>query len=105
MENENKIACDKILSGLDKIIEKKIYEILDQRGVEYSDYGTVSAITESETDDAGNITAVKRADVLVDGSTVAGLLNKTGDILEVGDNVKVYGSRSNLANRYIGLKI
>ena len=103
MEIENKDSCEKLIAGLDKIIEKKVYSILDSMGFEASDYAVVSRLSDTTTDTGGNITAVIRADVTIDDKPIYSLLNKTGEILAVGDRVKIYGSRSNLANRYIGL--
>ena len=105
MENENKDSCEKLLSGLDKIIEKKVYAVLDLMGFEASDYAVVKNLSDTTTDTGGNITTVTKADVKIGETTVQGLLNKTGEILSVGDKVKIYGSRSNLSNRYIGLKL
>lgn len=105
MENENKDSCEKLLSGLDKIIEKKVYAVLDLMGFEASDYAVVKNLSGTTTDTDGNITAVTKADVKIGETTVQGLLNKTGEILSVGDKVKIYGSQSNLSNRYIGLKL
>lgn len=83
---------------LDKYITKKVYEIINNLGIECSNYGIVSDIV---ADDNGN---VLYANVDLPDGTVLYLSNKTGENLYIGDTVKIYGSRTNLSNRYIGVK-
>ena len=90
---------------INKLIEKKVYEILDKLGVESSTYGKVKEINISTSDTDGNVTSVVRATVeATSGEIVENIYNATGEILNVGDTVKFYGSRNNLSNRYIGTK-
>ena len=83
---------------INKLVEKKVNKILDSLGVECSDYSIVREVT---TDDSGNVTSAR---VETSTGNVVDLVNESGKVLAVGDTVKMYGSRKNLANRYIGLK-
>lgn len=106
MNNENKDNYDRILEQLEILIENKIYELLDRNGIEVADFASVTSVSDTVSDSSGNITSVGSATVsLSNGQSIYNLKNKTGEILSVGDKVKIYGSRTNLANRYIGLKI
>lgn len=106
MDTEIKEICIMLKDSIDKIVEKKILEVLDGLGVEFSDYATVKEIISYTADSSGTITAVTEASVQIsDFSSPITLINKSGEILEVGDKVKIYGSRTNIANRYIGIKI
>lgn len=90
---------------IEKLIEKKVYDILNSLGIETSSSGVVSAIDIVQTDDGGNISQVTRASVaLPSGEIISNLYNATGEILCIGDNVKIYGSKTDMSNRYIGVK-
>ena len=106
MDIEIKEICEMLKNSIDKMVEAKMLEVLDNLGIEVSDYATVKEITSSTADSSGNITAVTEASVQIsDLSTPITLVNKSGEILTVGDKVKIYGSRTNMSNRYIGVKI
>ena len=101
----NEYEYEEFKKLIDKLIEKKVYAILDNLGIESSSYGKVKEINISTSDDEGNVTSVSRATIeTASGETVESIYNATGEILNVGDTVKIYGSRSNLSNRYIGIK-
>lgn len=94
-----------ILSMVEKIVEKKVYEILDKLGIESSDYGEIDWVSDYTTNDEGETESVIRASVMLpSGERVDDLYNASGEILEVGDRVKIFGSRTNMSNRYIGMK-
>ena len=99
---------------IEKIIEKKLLSVLDSLGVEASDYAVVSSIdsaeyetvTDAESDtETQVIKSVSRVSVeLPNGEKIRELINGSGEILEVGDKVKIFGSRSNMSNRYVGMR-
>lgn len=89
----NESDYEALYSAMEKIIEKKVYEIIDRLGIEASDFGTVSRLDNSTT-----------SVMLSSGEVVNNLLNASGEVLSVGDKVKIFGSRKNMSNRYIGIK-
>ena len=96
-----------LYNGIEKIVEKKVYKILDSLGVEASDYAVVDYISDYDTDenDSTVVTSVRRASVkLPNGEIIDNLYNSSGEILALGDKVKIFGSRKNTSNRYIGVK-
>ena len=105
MDINDEQSCDKLIASLEKLIKKKIYETLDEIGIEASDYGVITNLVNVEKDTDGNIISVSTANVQVSGQDIFDIPNKTGELLEVGDSVKIYGSRKNLSNRYIGIKL
>lgn len=101
--NENDF--EQLTTLLEKLVEKKVYEILNKFGVESTSLGVIDSLDKIATDAEGNITAIERASVrLANGEVVSNLFNASGEILSVGDNVKIYGSRTNMSNRFIGIK-
>lgn len=105
MENLNDFDYEQLLNLLDKLIEKKVYTILNNFGVESSSYGKVTKIDAIETDSDGNVSKVIRASIsLPDGTSVSNLYNASERVLSVGDKVKIFGSTKDLSNRYIGIK-
>lgn len=105
MSKINELDFEVLLNLFEKIIDAKIDEKIKSLGLESSSYGVISSLDKTKTDTDGNVTEVVRASVkLATGETVNNLFNATGQILNVGDNVKVYGSQSDIQNRYIGLK-
>ena len=96
-----------LYNAIETIIEKKVYEILDNLGIEASDYAIVDFLSDYDTDENDNavITSVRRASVkLPNGERIDDLYNSSGEILQLGDRVKIFGSRKNTSNRYIGIK-
>ena len=83
---------------VNKLVEKKIYEILDSLGVESSDYAIVDSVS---TDENNNVLS---AVVKTSTDNKVEVVNKSGETISVGDTVKIYGSRKNISNRYIGIK-
>ena len=105
MENINEITYEQLMKLIESLIEKKVSEILDRFGIESTSMGKVVSVDKVLTDADGNITKVCRASVeLSDKSVVSNLFNASGEILSVGDEIKIYGSKTNMANRYIGIK-
>ena len=105
MDNINEIEYEQLSSLIEKLVEKKVYEILNNHGIESTSSGKIVALDKTKTDADGNITEVMRASVeLADGEIVSNLFNASEKILSIGDNVKIYGSRTNMSNRYIGIK-
>ena len=105
MHDLSNLDYENLLILLEKLIDKKIDEKLINMGVESASYGVVSDIRETKVDADGNITAVVRADVkLASGDIIRNMFNATGEILEAGDNIKIYGSETDKKNRYIGIK-
>ena len=105
MNNLNEFDYQQLESLLNKLVENKVNEILNNLGVESSSFGRVEKINSTKEDEDGNVTEVVRASVkLSDGSIVENLYNASERILEVGDYVKIYGSKSDLTNRYIGIR-
>lgn len=101
----NEIDYEQLLSLIEKVVENKVYQILNNLGIESSSYGVVSDIEEVLTNAEGDIIRVVRASiVLPDGEKVENLYNASGEVLAIGDKVKIYGSRTNMSNRYIGIK-
>lgn len=83
---------------LDSYIYKRVFEIIDSLGIECSDYGIVSSVISDENGSTPYATVL-----LANNIETNPLINKTGYNLAVGNTVKIYGSRNNMANRYIGL--
>lgn len=101
----NEMDYQQLKSLIEKLIENKVYDILKSLGIETSSSGIVSAINVANTDDSGNILQTVRASVtLPSGEVISNLYNATGEILNIGDNVKIYGSKTDMSNRYIGVK-
>ena len=89
----NESDYEALYSAMEKIIEEKVYEIIDRLGIEASDFGTVNRLDNSTI-----------SVMLPSGEVVNNLLNASGEVLSVGDKVKIFGSRKNMSNRYIGIK-
>lgn len=105
MNNMNEMDYEQLVGLLNKLIENKVYDILNNLGVETTSFGKIVALDKTKSDTDGVVTAVTRASVeLPDGNVVSNLLNASGEVLSIGDNVKIYGSRTNMSNRYIGIK-
>ena len=105
MDNVNEIDYEQLTSLIEKLVEKKVYEILNNLGIESVSSGKVVALDKIRADADGNIKEVIRASVeLADGEVVSNIFNASEKMLSVGDNVKIYGSRTNMSNRYIGIK-
>lgn len=101
----NEMDYEQLMSLLNKLIEKKVYDILNNFGIEASSSGKVVSLDKISRDTDGNISEVIRASVeLPGGEIVTNLFNTSGKVLDIGDNVKIYGSRTNMSNRYIGIK-
>ena len=105
MTNMNEMDYEQLVSLLNKLIENKVYGILNNLGIESTSLGKVVALDKTEVDSGGSIAKVVRASVeLPDGAVVSNLYNASEETLKIGDNVKIYGSRTNMSNRYIGIK-
>ena len=105
MNSLNELDYEQLKFLLEKLIENKVYDILNNLGIESSTSGRVVQLDKTNTDADGNITKVIRASVeLSDGRVVPNLFNASAEILKVGDLVKIFGSRTNMSNRYIGIK-
>lgn len=88
-----------------KLVEKKVYTILKENGIESSSYGKIVAIDVAKFDSEGNISEVIKASVeLINGSIINNMYNASGEILSVNDKVKIYGSSEDIRKRYIGIK-
>lgn len=95
MEKLNEFDYEQLVVLIEKLIEKKVREILNNNGVESSFRGTVVSV---EPDSP--YVKVKFPDEIV-----VSLPNNSGEDLAEGNNVIVYGSQTNIANRYIGSKL
>lgn len=105
MDNMNEYDYEQLKILLEKLIENKVYEILNDSGIESTSSGKIVSLDKTRVDSNGNITEVVRASVeLPTGEVVSNLYNASGEIFRIGDNVKIYGSRTNMSNRYIGIK-
>ncbi len=105
MNENNIIDYEQLTNLIEKLVEKKVCKILNNYGVEASSFGKVISLDKTNSDTDGNIQQVIRASVeLPDGSIINNLYNASDQILRMGDNVKIYGSQSDMSNRYIGIK-
>lgn len=105
MDTMNEMDYEQLMSLLEKLVEKKVYEMLNNLGIESVSSGKVVSLDKTRADADGNVTEVTRASIeLPDGTIVSNLNNASGETLSVGDKVKIYGSRTNMSNRYIGIK-
>lgn len=105
MNNMNEHDYEQLKLLIERLVENKVYDIINNLGVESVSSGKVVAIDSTQTDADGVTSEVIRASVeLADGNIIPNLFNASGEILAIGDNVKIYGSRTNLSNRYIGIK-
>lgn len=95
MKNLNEFDYEQLVTLIEKLIENKVREILNNNGVESSFRGTVVSVESNSP-----YVTVKFSD-----GTVVSLPNNSGGTLSDGDNVIVYGSQNNIANRYIGAKL
>ena len=105
MNSMNEMDYEQLMSLLEKLIERKVYDIFNNLGIESVSSGKVVSLDKTRTDEDGSIVEVIRASIeLPDGTIVSNLSNASGETLSVGDMVKIYGSRTNMSNRYIGIK-
>lgn len=105
MNNLNEFDYQQLENLINKLVEKKVYEILNNLGVESTSFGKIVGFDKVTVDEEGNVTEVTRASVeLPNGEIVRNLYNSSNQILKFGDKVKVFGSKSDLSNRYIGIK-
>lgn len=101
----NESDYEALYSCIEKIIEEKVCEIIDKLGIEASDFGTVVQLDDYTTDENNNITSVSYASIMLpSGEVINSLFNSSGEILKIEDKVKIFGSRKNMSNRYIGAK-
>lgn len=84
-------------------VEEKFNKKLNSSNIEFSYEGIVKNPINTEDDD-GNVTATTSADVELAINTLLSLPNLSGSILNEGDKVKVFYSKSNIGNAYIGVK-
>ena len=85
-----------------EIIDRRIKSILKDKGFETPYEGRVESIEQPEE----NIDPYAQyVDVFIVGyDTTVQLRNLSGELLGVGDRVRVYANNSNLSNGYIGIK-
>lgn len=95
MDKLNELNYEQLISLIERLIEKKVSKILNDNGVESSFRGTVVS-TEPDS---------LYVEVEFPDGIVVSLPNNTGEVLSQDDNVIVYGSRTNITNRYIGVKL
>ena len=103
----NVLQYQELENLIEKLVEKKVLSILDNLGVEATDYAIVSSIDSVEYDETETdvIKSVLKASVILpNGDEIRNMINGSGEILQIGDKVKIYGSRSNISNRYIGMR-
>ena len=101
----DELQYEQLTSLIEKLVEKKVYEILNNLGIETTSFGKIVSLDKARYDDEGNIVEVARASVeLPDGEVIRNLFNASGEVLSIGDNTKIFGSRTNMSNRYIGIK-
>ena len=101
MKNLNEFEYEQLTTLIEKLIEKKVCEILNNSGVESSFRGTIVPVELESLEEPDSSLAMVQ---FTDGIKVL-LPNNCGEPLEVGDMVIVYGSQSNISNRYIGVKL
>lgn len=104
MENIDKALLDELIDEIYKRIEQKFAKQLNTANVEYAFNGIVTAINPSELPEGATpdtITAI----VDIGSSTTSYIPNRSGEIIAVGDTVKVYSDRSNMVGAYIGVKL
>lgn len=101
MDN-NKINYEQLYELINNLVEKKVNSMLQNYGVESSSFGVVDSIIKINND--ANSSVLRASVKLPDGTIVENLYNATGQQLKVGDMVKIYGSESNISNRFIGTK-
>lgn len=70
-------------------------ELSNNNNVEYVYYGKVKTVNTDGTYDV---------EIPSDGGTYPSLLNKTGEVLQVGNSVTIRARNRNMGNAYIGLK-
>lgn len=89
-------------SMLNEIIDRRVKNILKQKGYEVPYEGVVRSITQAEENTDSYTQSVE---VFVVGYDVTvQLRNLSGEMLTEGDRVRIYTSSGNLANGYIGIK-
>jgi hypothetical protein len=94
---------------LESVLKKYIEKIIDERlkifGIEATSSGKVASLDKTRVDSEGTIQKVLRASVeLSNGDVVSNLFNASGEILTIGDSVKIFGSKTDMSNRYIGIR-
>lgn len=105
MENTHELDYKEIHGLLNRLVEKKVNAIIDNLGIEVSLLGEIVSVDSIVSNEEGEITEVFTASVkLTSGDIVRDIKNTTGEILRVGDVVKIFGSRTNISNRYIGAR-
>lgn len=95
MENIDNAVLDELVEEIFKRVEQKFVKQLNTANVEYAFNGIITAVN------ADANTAI----VDIGSSTTAYIPNRSGETIAVGDAVKVYSDRSNMAGAYIGVKM
>ena len=95
-----------VVSVINKTTTKfNVNNFINNLVIESVSSGKITSIDDVTTNSDGKIISVNRASVsLSNGSVVSNLYNASGEILNIGDMVKIFGSRTNMSNRYIGIK-
>lgn len=105
MDKLNELDYEQLKNLIEKLIENKVYDILNNLGIESTSFGKIVSLDKVNVDADDIVTKVVRASVeLSDGKIVPNLFNASEEILNIGDSVKIFGSRTNMSNRYIGIK-
>lgn len=81
-------------------IKKTIKELFNGYGIEKMYDCTVVSADETQDPYTQNVAVT----IAGDTSIIDGLRNLSGEILSIGDHVRVYAARGNISNGYIGVK-
>lgn len=85
-----------------EIIDRKIKAAFKEKNYEASYDGIVDSVDEAENN---NDPYSQRAEIIIPGYNAGVYLrNLSGELLSVGDHVKIYARENNLSNGYIGIK-
>lgn len=87
---------------LNEIIDRRVKSILKDKGFETPYEGRVESIEQPEEN---TDPYTQYVDVFIVGyDTTVQLRNLSGELLIVGDRVRVYANNANLSNGYVGIK-
>lgn len=84
-----------LLSIIRKVARDECNKVLKEKNIEHSLYGTITSVN-------GNLCNVR---ILGANQDYTNMINKTGGILAIGDNVLIKAINGNCGNAYIAIKL
>lgn len=102
MDKINEEILDKFNAYIVSIAQAEVRKILEEMNLE--DFRNVKVIgVTSEGQGADTVITHATVEDMVTGETIKNVPNESGKLLEKGDIVRLYETRGNYHNQYIGL--